>query len=149
MRKKWHAKKNFMKLNYIAVFHEYFFGLQCQYYWKNPWKYNFTKNNFLFDFDTWYISFFFNLDSRLERTFVSYHVQFRKNIARSFYELLLFFGFCMVCDDGRKNNHRFGSTRGWFCKLGIFFFKMFFVTILTCLARIHFQGENVFLIYFL
>ena len=94
--------------------------------------------------------FFFNLDSRLERTFVSYHVQFRKNIARNFYELLLFFGFCMVCDDGRKNNHRFGSTRGWFCKLGIFFFKMFFFfTILTYLARIHFQGENVFLIYFL
>jgi len=29
-------KKDFMKLNYIAVFHEYFFGLQCQYYWKNP-----------------------------------------------------------------------------------------------------------------
>ena len=92
--------------------------------------------------------FFFNLDSRLERTFVSYHVQFRKNIARNFYELLLFFGFCMVCDDGRKNNHRFGSTRGWFCKLGIFSSKCFF-TILTYLARIHFQGENVLLIYFL
>lgn len=89
--------------------------------------------------------FFFNLDSRLERTFVSYHVQFRKNIARNFYELLLFFGFCMVCDDGRKNNHRFGSTRGWFCKLGIFFFKMFFFYYFNLFSKNSFSGGKCFL----